>query len=582
MDASLYPGGVWLVDFEFCPLNGWEGNTSQPVCMVAREHYTGRTLRIWQKELLNLKQAPFPVDNTALFVAYYASAEIGCFLALGWTKPHNILDLYSEFRTHTNGRATPAGKGLLGALTYHGLDGIAAGEKESMRDLVLRGGPRSVEEQSAILDYCESDVIALSKLLPAMQDRLDLPRALLRGQFSAAAAHIEHNGTPLDIETLDVLRTNWNGIKDKLIEVIDQDYGVYEGSTFKRNLFEQYLVDQNILWPRLPSGVPQLDEDTFKMMASSYPQITALRELRVALGQLRLTSLSVGEDGRNRCLLSILSAKTGRNQPSNSKFIFGPSVWLRGLIQPRPGYGLAYVDWSQQEFGIAAALSRDVMMQEAYASGDPYLAFAKQAGAVPADATKKTHPTEREQFKACVLAVQYGMGAETFANRIRQPICRARELLALHKRTYKQFWLWSDSVVDQATLGGKLWTVFGWQLFTDDKPNDRSMRNFPMQANGAEMLRLACIQLMNAGITICAPVHDAILIEAPLESLDAVVAQTQAIMKQASATVLGGFTLESDAKIVRYPDRYMDERGSRMWNTVMDAVGLPAKKVAMP
>jgi hypothetical protein len=58
-------------------------------------------------------------------------------------------------------------------------------------------------------------------------------------------------------------------------------------------------------------------------------------------------------------------------------FIFGPSVWLRGLIKPPPGYGIAYIDWAQQEFGIAAALSGDPLMMDAYRSGDPYLAFAK-------------------------------------------------------------------------------------------------------------------------------------------------------------------------------------------------------------
>ena len=85
-------------------------------------------------------------------------------------------------------------------------------------------------------------------------------------------------------------------------------------------------------------------------------------------------------------------------------------VWLRGLIKPPPGHGVAYIDWSQQEFGIAAALSGDANMLAAYQSGDPYLAFAKQAGAVPQDATKQSHSAQRDLFKACVLAVQYGMG----------------------------------------------------------------------------------------------------------------------------------------------------------------------------
>ena len=199
-------------------------------------------------------------------------------------------------------------------------------------------------------------------------------------------------------------------------------------------------------------------------MARAYPAVAPLRELRGALSEMRLSDLAVGRDGRNRTLLSAFRARTGRNQPSNTKFIFGPSVWLRGLIQPPPGHGLAYIDWAQQEFGIAAALSGDPLMMDAYRSGDPYLAFAKQAGAAPAEATKATHKAVRDQFKACVLAVQYGMGADALALRIGQPPIRARELLRLHRETYRVFWRWSDAAVDHAMLTGELHTVFGWRV----------------------------------------------------------------------------------------------------------------------
>lgn len=579
MAMPHYPGGVWLVDFEFRPAGGREGNPPQPVCMVAREFTSGRTLRLWRDELAGPAAAPFPSDESALFVAYYASAEIGCFLTLGWPVPVNILDLFISFRRQTNGKPIPSGNGLLGALAWHGLDALAGDTKDAMRDLVLRGGPWDAAEQRAILDYCESDVQALARLLPAMADEIDWSRALLQGRYAAAVAHIEHNGVPLDANTLAALKNGWQGIQHSLIAAVDADFGVYEGTRFKLERFERYLAANQIAWPRLPTGGLDLQDDTFKDMARMYPQLAPLRELRGALSQMRLSELAVGEDGRNRCLLSMFRSKTGRNQPSNSRFIFGPSVWLRGLIQPAEGYGLAYVDWSQQEFGIAAALSGDDNMMAAYRSGDPYLAFAKQAGAVPPDATKKSHKAAREQFKACVLAVQYGMGAESLACRIAQPVARARELLELHRRTYRRFWAWSEGVLHQALLGGRLWTTYGWQIYTGDKPNDRSLRNFPMQANGAEMLRLACIRLIADGVRICAPVHDAILIEAPLAELDAVVAHTQAIMRQASAAVLGGFMLESDAKVVRAPERYMDERGVQMWNTVMAQLGQDERKV---
>ncbi len=89
-----------------------------------------------------------------------------------------------------------------------------------------------------------------------------------------------------------------------------------------------------------------------------------------------------------------------------------------------------------------------------------------------------------------------------------------------------------------------------------------------MQANGSEMLRLASCIATDHGIAVAAPVHDALLISAPLDGLDAAVADTQSAMEEASAVVLGGFKLRSDAKIFRYPQRYMDERGTAMWDAV--------------
>ena len=91
-----------------------------------------------------------------------------------------------------------------------------------------------------------------------------------------------------------------------------------------------------------------------------------------------------------------------------------------------------------------------------------------------------------------------------------------------------------------------------------------------MQANGAEMLRIACIRMTEAGIRVCAPVHDAVLIEAPLEELEARVQQAQDLMSEASRQVLGGFALTTDADIYRYPERYRDEeRGGAFWDKVM-------------
>ena len=349
----------------------------------------------------------------------------------------------------------------------------------------------------------------------------------------------------------------------------DDDWYADRSLSFSAQRFAAYLGRKSIPWPRLDSGALALDDETFREMARAYPaEIGPLRELRHALSQLKLHDLAVGRDGRNRCLLSAFGSRSGRNQPSNSRYIFGPSTWLRSLIKPGPGQAVVYLDWVQQELAIAAVLSGDQAMLEAYQSGDFYLTFAKMAGAAPAYATKVSHPGVREQFKTLSLGVLYGLSADGLARKLGVPPCQGRELLRRHKEVFREYWRWSEQVEIVGMLDGTLQTVFGWQMRAGPRPNPRSLRNFPMQANGAEMLRLACCLATEQGIAVCGVVHDALLVESRSEDIDDVVAYTQAAMQHASELVLSGFPLRTDVKVVRYPERYVDPRGERMWQTV--------------
>lgn len=568
---------VWAVDAEYSAAAGCR---PVPICVVARELRSGREWRLWQEELAAMKTPPFRLDDRALFVSYAAPAEFSVFHALGWPAPARVLDLFVEFRALTNGLSTPSGAGLLGALVFHGLPAMEGAEKKAMRDLAIRGGPFTADERQALLDYCAEDVAALERLLPRMLPRIDLPRALLRGRYGWAVASMEHRGIPIDVPMFAHLRDRWGDVQASLVAEVDQRYGVFEGTTFKRDKFAAWLVANDIPWPRLESGQLDLQDDTFREMAKAHPSVAQLRELRSALGMMRLfDDLAIGPDGRNRTAIMPFRARTGRNQPSNARFIFGPSRWLRSLIKPTPEMAVAYIDYGQQEFGIAAALSGDHAMAAAYRSGDPYLAFGKQAGAIPPEGTKATHGGQRALFKACVLAVQYGMGAEALACRIGQPVDMAKQLLRLHRETYPRFWGWSDAAVDRALLLRRLETVFGWPIHVGPSAdpmkgaNARSLANFPCQAHGAEMLRLACCMLVEAGVGLCAPIHDAVLIEAPAATIDAEVERARGIMAEASRVVLGGFEIGTDATIVRYPDRYVDDAGEAFWETVTRLAG---------
>ena len=561
-------GSVLLVDFEFGLL---EGGQPEPRCAVIKDLVSGVTQRIW---IEGVPVAPPPTlsRSDTLLVAFLASAEVSCMIKLGWPVPDWTLDLFAEFRALTNGRRG-GGASLAAAVSHFGGDEIDVVHKEAMRQLALRGGDYSGEERDQLLGYCGSDVTGLEFVLRAMLPMLPDDFALLRGRYMRAIAGIELAGIPIDTEALAALQSAWPQLRKRITAEAEEQYpGVFRDGSLSIGGFDRYLVSQGIAWPRTEAGRPKTDQDTLKDWAGVYPQLKHLKDVLYLAGQLKLNRLTVGPDGRNRYMTGAFGSTSSRNQPSATRNIFGLPSYMRGLVQPPPGVALAYLDYEQQEFGIAAALSGDRAMRQAYRTGDPYLSFAVQAGAAPADATKASHREIRELYKITALAVMFGMGEKTLALRLGRSEAAARDLLTLHRKTYRQFWRWLDRTFNQACQDRYISTVLGWRLHLTGLTKDRTVTNFPMQANGADMLRLAVCLAQDAGVRIIALVHDAILVEVTEDQIDYAVAVAKAAMTRASEVVLGGFALRTEEWVVRHPGRLLTATSVPMWNRVWQLV----------
>jgi hypothetical protein len=146
----------------------------------------------------------------------------------------------------------------------------------------------------------------------------------------------------------------------------------------------------------------------------------------------------------------------------------------------------------------------------------------------------------------------------------------ARGLLKEHRSLFKAYWEGSQSTMDNAARKGVLYTKLGWRMLRAKIPNPRALINFPMQGNGADMLKLACCLGTERGVQICAPIHDATLIMAPIDQLEESVAKMRAAWAEASRVILDGFEIRTDAKLIRYPDRYSDKRGAKTWAKLME------------
>jgi hypothetical protein len=578
---------IVLCDFEF---NGGErnprseGNRPYVVCLCAHELRSGRRFRLWRDEILQLKAPPYRVDDKTLFVAFYASAELTCHLSLGWTLPRNVLDLFIEFRRRTNNsdeHQPPAG--LLNTLDYFNLDSIEVQAKEQWRGMVLRGGPWTAEERAGVLDYCWSDVDALQRLLPVMPVS-NFGHSLIHGSYMRADAWMRHRGIPIDRLLFDDFIAFWGELRQELINDLNSRFPFFEGASFRHKLLKQWVVSHGIrFWPLTPTGQLKTDAETLRAMAQRCPPVAEFCHSKITLDQLKTFELSVGDDGRNRCMLSAFRSKTSRNQPSNSAFAFGLNAAFRSLIRPEPGQALVYLDFSGQEFALAAYYSKDPNMIAAYESGDPYSDWARKAGAIPADGNKRSHPHVRAMYKRASLGVLYTMGPETLGHYVGVSATRARNLLLSHRETFPEFWRWSAAVVDAAVTTHMLETVFGWRMRVLPSARAGTLANFPMQANGGEMLRLALCYAVDRGVPVLAPIHDAVLVGGPASDIAAIAAAMADCMVEASRVVLGGPAVRVDmSKPLLFPDRYIDGRdGSvELWSTTLRLLAQLKQRVA--
>ena len=177
-----------------------------------------------------------------------------------------------------------------------------------------------------------------------------------------------------------------------------------------------------------------------------------------------------------------------------------------------------------------------------------------------------------------------GWVQQTLSSYVGVSTTRAQALLRSHRETFPQFWRWSAAIQDAAIATGELLTVFGWRMRVLPNVKSGTLSNYPMQSNGGEMLRLACIFAVDRGIPIVAPIHDALLVEGPAKDIDDIMTEMAKCMVEASRVVLGGPTVRADQDPpLHFPNRYVDGRdgSSELWGTTIRLLTkLTARKVA--
>jgi DNA polymerase-1 len=172
-----------------------------------------------------------------------------------------------------------------------------------------------------------------------------------------------------------------------------------------------------------------------------------------------------------------------------------------------------------------------------------------------------------------VLGIQYGLGMRSLAVRTGISLFEAAEILARLRAQFHAFESYAQRAVDRAGLTLEISTPFGWRMRCPSGMNPRTVRNFPIQSTGAEILHVACVLAERRGIGIVAPVHDALVAEADVDRAEEVSAGLDRVMRDAAAVVLRGYELRTDVQVIRAGAHYFDKRGIEMWETVTKLLG---------
>jgi hypothetical protein len=578
MDALAYFGLTRpiFLDFEyFAPA----GCNPRPICVAWICPTTGEsgTRWLWDEP----QPCPFSMSAGTVLLSYNIAAEVSCFLALGWPRPTNVIDLWLEYGQVCNvwpieapawkQRKAPVKKprkGLLDAMRAYGLEATPSNVKAHFQTRAQEGPPWSAEDREQMPTYCLDDVDMTVRLADPLLTAVDarnperMYEILNRGLYNVAAATEVFAGVPMGCSLLALARKHRHLLQEILIRRLDRDdvyrmprldnKGVWKNARIDRSLMSRLIIDRGYapIWPRLDSGQFKLDSKTIAEMAQDhiFPELDDLAALSAYLGHMRPFDFDVGADGRARTSFFPFSTKTGRNAPSTTKYVLMTDKGFRGFVQPSLGWSIACLDYHCEEMMVGGVMSGCKNLIALAESPDAYLGLGRIVGLIAeADPIAENYKSLRKRLKPASLGLLYQIGVESLARLLDLTLARAEHVWRNHRDEFWVFWRWAESLSDFAAAGGTLRTpLFGHALGYGPGPiaafNSRTASNFGVQAVAADIMRAGSIFAMKtrpARVYVLGSAHDSFVIEAPTEEIDAAIVWMSGVMDRAVKTILG-------------------------------------------
>ena len=414
-----------------------------------------------------------------------------------------------------------------------------------------------------VLQYAARDALILTQLAQPIRDRLkrdslwdvfQLEMAVLR-----PIAEMKWHGFGVDLDAALKLKAEFiqkeEALKMLFIELLDQklqlafpatparwiprdpdgsfnlrtkDSGKVRDGTKKFKGFNigspaqvgDALQNCGVVLPITTTGKPSLDKNFLAFVEvdqDSFPEnvkdlILAYKEYKSSSTLLKhVTTIidAVEKDGRIHATYNQLGADTGRMSCSQinlqqipSKAPHGPA--FRSLFRARDGYQLVIADFGQIELRVAASISGEEAMIDAYKAGRDLHTetAARMTGRTPEEMAKlidsgdKWAKNERFSAKTVNFGLLFGAGPATLQKQaisqfgLNWTLAESKERVEAFREAYPTFFKWQTEVGNKETAS--IFTILGRRRMTAGMRAQYTGRlNTPIQGSAGDITKLS-------------------------------------------------------------------------------------------
>jgi DNA polymerase I-like protein with 3'-5' exonuclease and polymerase domains len=380
--------------------------------------------------------------------------------------------------------------------------------------------------------------------------------------------HLENNGGPISIEILDDLLEDYKiDIEETIAELATypaiQQFEEQEGKIFNpnsvfhlRKLFFEILK----LKPLKTTDTGALSTDAEVLEYLKHPIAEAILDLRqkVKLSKTYLANIKAGvdEDSRLRSSFNIIGTTSGRLSSSGvlnyQNLPRDKDSGIKKIFKAREGFNIVQCDLGTAEVYVAAALSNDRFLQQAFIHKMDFHSYvAKSMFKLPCEVheVKKLYPDERQWAKAITFGILYGAGPSKISETANVTMEEAKEFIKKYFKDAKALKIWIDSCLANIEHNCFIYSAFGRKRRLPEvraenkgiaKHASRSGLNFLVQSVASDINIMGLIDMINwveennlqDQVRVFATVHDSIVAEVSDEYLHIYAAKVKEFLQK--------------------------------------------------